>query len=143
MKTGTKGIELIKMSEGLRLETYADSVGILTIGYGHTRTATPGMKITEAMAETLLLGDLCQCEMTLSSLDLKLNQNQFDACVSFIFNLGGGNFKNSTLLKKIKVNPNDPSIADEFLRWDKAGGKVLAGLTVRRQAEASLYFKQD
>lgn len=140
MKTGTKGIELIKNFEGLRLESYLDSVSILTIGFGHTRNVQKGATVTLDQAEILLKEDLRPCELLLNTLMIPFTQNQFDACVSFIFNLGAGNFKNSTLLKKIKVNPNDPSIADEFRRWDKAGGKVLAGLTARRQQEVALYF---
>jgi lysozyme len=70
-----------------------------------------------------------------------LTQSQFDALTSFCYNLGGGNLKSSTLLKKVNLNPNDPTIKAEFLKWNKAGGKVLAGLTRRREAEATLYFK--
>jgi lysozyme len=69
-----------------------------------------------------------------------INQNQFDALVSFCYNVGPGNLKSSTLLKKVNANPNDPTIRTEFLKWNKGGGKVLAGLTRRRTAEANLYF---
>jgi lysozyme len=70
-----------------------------------------------------------------------INQNQFDALVDFAYNCGNGNLKTSTLLKKVNANPNDPTIAVEFRKWNKGGGKVLKGLVNRREAEIELYFK--
>ena len=140
MTTGENGLSLITHSEGLRTESYQDSVGVWTIGFGHTRNVKEGDVITMDQAYLYLQSDLRPCEQLLNGLDISFTQNQFDALVSFIFNLGSGNFLKSTLLKKIKVDPNDPTIADEFIKWNHAGGQVLPGLTKRRQAEKDLYF---
>lgn len=142
MKIGNKGIELIKSFEGLFLTAYKCPAGIWTIGYGHTKGVKQGQQITANKAEEFLREDVAQFEKDVLKQNLKLTQNQFDALVSFVFNVGGGNFQKSTLLRKAKVNSNDPSIKDEFLRWNKAAGKVLPGLTRRRQAEADLYFEK-
>lgn len=142
MKTSDKGIKLIAAHEGLRLEAYKCPAGVYTIGYGHTRTARPGMVITKQQAEELLKDDLITAENAVNNQNLKLTQNQFDALVSFVFNVGSGNFRTSTLLRKVKANADDPSIADEFKRWNKASGRVLFGLVRRREEEAHLYFKK-
>lgn len=142
MKTSDKGIKLITAHEGLRLEAYKCPAGVYTIGYGHTRTARPGMVITRHRAEELLKDDLVTAENAVNNQNLKLNQNQFDALVSFVFNVGSGNFRTSTLLRKVKANVDDPSIADEFMRWNKANGRVLFGLVRRREEESNLYFKK-
>ena len=131
---------MIAGHEGLRLEAYLCPAGVWTIGYGHTKGAKPGMTITRQRAEALLKEDLLTAENTVNRLYLKLNQNQFDALVSFVFNVGSGNFLRSTLLKKIQANANDPSIAEEFNKWNRGGGRVLPGLVKRRQQEAELYF---
>lgn len=148
IKTGKAGIDLIKEFEGFRSKPYLDAVGVPTIGYGATHYAD-GRKvkmtdkpITEAEASILLQDMLKQYEKAvLDNVTSKINQNQFDALVSFTYNLGVANFKKSTLLKKVNANPMDLTISHEFLRWNRAGGKVLAGLTRRRKAEAELYFK--
>lgn len=140
MKTSFNGIELIKKHEGLRLRAYLCPGGVWTIGYGHTRLAREGMVITAPRAQELLVEDLSEAELCVLRQGLKINQNQFDALVSFVFNCGSGNFQRSTLLKKAKVNPQDPSIATEFRRWNKASGVVLAGLAARREDELKLYF---
>lgn len=137
MNTGYKGISLIKSFEKLELKAYKCPAGVWTIGYGHTKGVKKGDVCTEAQAEQWLKEDLANAETAMDG--LKLNQNQFDALVSFTFNLGIGNFKKSTLYKKVKVNTNDPSIADEFAKWKFANGKELAGLVRRRAAEAELY----
>ena len=142
MKIGNKGIELIKSFEGLFLTAYKCPASIWTIGYGHTKGVKQGQQITANKAEEFLREDVAQFEKDVLKQNLKLTQNQFDAFVSFVFNVGGGNFQKSTLLRTAKVNSNDPSIKDEFLRWNKAAGKVLPGLTRRRQAEANLYFEK-
>lgn len=142
MKTSDKGIKLITAHEGLRLEAYKCPAGVYTIGYGHTRTARPGMVISKQRAEELLKDDLITAENAVNNQNLKLNQNQFDALVSFVFNVGSGNFRTSTLLRKVKANADDPSIADEFMRWNKANGRVLFGLVRRREEESKLYFKK-
>jgi len=140
MKTSRKGIDLIARHEGLRLQAYRCPAGVLTIGYGHTGNVKEGQVITEDYARYLLASDLSSAEKTVERYLPNLNQNQFDALVSFVFNVGSGNFESSTLLKKAKVNVNDPSIADEFCRWNKAAGKILPGLVKRRDDEAKLYF---
>jgi lysozyme len=140
MQTSFRGIELIKMSEGFRAEAYLCPAGKLTIGYGSTENVFPGMVVSEMEAETMLNNHLSGIEMQLSSLWLPISQNQFDALVSFIYNLGWGNFITSTLLKLIQANPMNPSIADEFQKWVHAAGKILPGLLTRRQLEAQLYF---
>ena len=143
MNTSPKGIALIKEFEGLRLKAYKCLGGVWTIGYGHTAGVKPGMVISEAQAEEYLKADLIAFERYLNGLGLALNQNQFDALVSFIYNVGTGNFSSSTLLRKIRVNPQDNSIMDEFLRWVYSKGRVLPGLQRRRLDEMKLYFSND
>ena len=143
MNTSPKGIALIKEFEGLRLKAYKCPGGVWTIGYGHTAGVKSGMVITEAQAEEYLKADLIVFERYLNGLGLALNQNQFDALVSFIYNVGTGNFSNSTLLRKVRANPQDNSIMDEFLRWVYSKGRVLPGLQRRRLAEMKLYFSND
>lgn len=143
MKTSPKGIALIKEFEGLRLKAYLCPGGVWTIGYGHTVGVKPGMVITEAQAEELLKEDLTVFEQVVNDQNLDLTQNMFDALVSFTFNVGVGNFRRSTLLAKIKVNPLDNTILDEFLRWVYSKGRVLPGLQRRRLAEMKLYFSKD
>ena len=143
MKTSPKGISLIKEFEGLRLKAYKCPGGVWTIGYGHTAGVKPGMLISKAQAEEYLKADLIAFERYLNGLGLALNQNQFDALVSFIYNVGTGNFSNSTLLRKVRANPQENSIMDEFLRWVYSKGRVLPGLQRRRLAEMKLYFSND
>jgi lysozyme len=146
MTTGTKGIILIEEFEGFREKMYKDAVGLPTIGYGtlidtaeeeYLKTAI----ITKTEARQLLQKELVHIEKKLAVLVLKpINQNQYDAIVSFCYNLGTQAFRNSTLLKKINIDPNDPTIRTEFLKWVRAGEKILEGLKRRRTAEADLYF---
>ena len=143
MKTSPKGISLIKEFEGLRLKAYKCPGGVWTIGYGHTAGVKPGIVITKAQAEEYLKADLIAFERYLNGLGLALNQNQFDALISFIYNVGTGNFSSSTLLRKVRANPQDNSIMDEFLRWVYSKGRVLPGLQRRRLAEMKLYFSND
>lgn len=144
MKTSDRGVALIKAHEGLRLTAYTDPVGVWTIGYGHTTAAGPpkverGMKITDAGADAILRQDLAKFEGYVSSaVKVPLNQNEFDALVSFTFNLGPGNLRSSTLLKKLNAGDR-AGAADEFLKWTKAGGKTLPGLVKRREAERALF----
>jgi lysozyme len=144
MKTSNKGIELIKRFEGLRLKAYQDSRGTWTIGYGHTGGVKSGDVITEQEEEKLLENDLKTAENAVNEQNLSLSQNQFDALVSFVYNVGTRNFRTSTLLKKAKLNANDPTIRYEFSRWNKVRRNgvyiPIAGLTRRRAAEADLYF---
>jgi len=140
MKTSQKGIELISLHEGLRLEAYQCPAGVRTIGYGHTKGVKQGDIISKEKAVEFLKEDLVDAENAINKHFKNISQNQFDALVSFVFNVGSGNFQSSTLLKKAKVNPNDKTIADEFAKWNKAKSVVLPGLTKRRKEEASLYF---
>ena len=148
-KTGKAGIEMIKTFEGFRGTPYKCSAGVPTIGYG--ATFYPGGKkvtmtdaaITEEQAVELLANMLVSFEKYVDSYCIDtITQNQFDALVSFAYNLGPANLKASTLLKKVNANPNDESIKLEFMKWVKAGGKTLKGLVRRREAEADLYFKK-
>lgn len=146
-KTSQAGIDLIKQFEGLATKPYLCSAGVPTIGYGATfyeggkKVKLTDREITPKEAEDLLRYHLSAFEQYVDSYTTdKINQSQFDALVSFTFNLGPSNLKNSTLLKKVNANPDDPSIRQEFLKWNKAGGKVLTGLTRRRTEEAKLYF---
>lgn len=137
MKTSQRGIDLIKGFEGCVLKVYLDAVGVPTCGYGHTAGLTRAMvgtPITQAQAENYLKADLAKFEKAVDSLGLNLNQNQFDALVSFAYNCGAGN------LKKLCEDRTLPQIADKLLAYNKAGGKVLAGLTRRRQAERNLFL---
>ena len=141
MKTSQKGLQLIKQHEGCRLTAYKCPAGVLTIGYGHTGTdVVAGMVITAVQAEELLKKDIQWAETAVNQEGLNITQNQFDALVSFTYNVGARNFKNSTLLKMIKVNPLSINIRTEFARWNKAKGSTLPGLVTRRKAEAELYF---
>jgi len=142
MKTSDKGIDLIKKYEGLRLNAYLDAVGVWTIGFGHTLNVKSTDVISLDEAEYFLRQDVEFAEKEVNKHNLNINQNQFDALVSFVFNLGVGNFVRSTLLRKIKSNPNDPTIRKEFEKWIYAGGKVLIGLVRRRKDEAELYFSK-
>jgi len=146
-KIGQKGLDLIKSFEGLYLKPYLCPANVPTIGYGNTfyengnKVTLKDPIITEARAIELLMSELGMYEQKVDSYCIDtINQNQFDALVSFCYNVGPGNLKSSTLLKKVNANPNDPTIRTEFLKWNKGGGKVLAGLTKRRTAEANLYF---
>ena len=139
MKTGNKGIELIKHFEGCELEAYKCPAGVWTIGYGHIKGVKEGMTITESQAEEMLKSELNEYEGYINNLvTVELNQNQFDAMVSWVYNLGGGNLKASTLLKVLNSGDYD-GVPAQMMRWNKAGGKVLEGLTRRRQAEADLF----
>ena len=144
--TSSLGLNLIKKYEGLRLSAYLCPASVVTIGYGTTKYPNGkkvllGEKLSgEKEATQLLLSTLEPYEAAVNKHLPNLNQCQFDALVSFAYNLGTGALIKSTLLKKAKVNPNDPSIVDEFLKWNKAAGKVLNGLTNRRREEANLYF---
>lgn len=140
METSNKGIELIQKFEGLRLTAYKCPAGVWTIGYGHTKGVQSDMKISQAQATQFLKEDLKSCEKCVNQyVKVGLNQNQFDALVSFTFNCGGGALKSSTLLKKL--NKGDyTGAANEFLRWNKSNGKVLNGLIKRRKAEKELFL---
>lgn len=137
MKISNRGIDLIKQFEGLRLDAYQDSVGVWTIGYGHTQGVKAGDKITQEQADKLLMEDLAIFQRAVNkAVYIPLRQGQFDALVSFAFNLGVGNLLSSTLLRLLNSG-QDPSA--EFGKWVNAGGKKLAGLVRRREAERLLF----
>ena len=139
MKISRKGIELIKRFEGLRLKAYKCPAGVLTIGFGHTRGVLENKTITEKEAVKLLKEDLEIFEKAVKNFTkIPINQNEYDALVSFVYNIGQTAFKNSTLLKKLN-NGDKIGAANQFLRWNKAGGKVLNGLVKRREAEKKLF----
>ena len=140
MRISEKGINLIKKFEGLRLEAYLDSVDIPTIGYGHTRGIKLGQTITQEQADAFLEEDIHEFELAIQRLvHVNLTQNQFDALVSFTFNLGIGSLKQSTLLKKLNAG-DITGAANEFNRWTYAGGKKLTGLVKRRSAERLMFI---
>lgn len=140
MKASQKAVDLIKEFEGFRAEPYLCPAGKLTIGYGTTGMAVkPGMKVTPAEAERLLRNNLREAEFHITTLvKVPLTQNQFDALVSFAYNVGTGSFGTSTLLKELNAGNYD-AIPAQLKRWNKAKGKELAGLTRRRAAEAALW----
>jgi GH24 family phage-related lysozyme (muramidase) len=127
------GLQLIESFEGLRLKSYQDSVGVWTIGYGHTQGVKQGQTITQAQAQAFLQQDLGVAEAAVNGHGLTLTDNQFAALVSFTFNLGGGN------LNKLLKN-GLAAVPDRILLFDHAGGKQLPGLTRRRTAERALYL---
>lgn len=136
MKASNQLIENIKEFEGLRLRAYRDSGGKPTIGYGHTLGVRMGQRITEQQAEEMLRQDLWvagRFPNTMKEID---TQGKYDAVVSFIFNLGVGSFKRSTLYRRILRHAPDKMIQAEFRRWTHSGGKVLSGLVKRREWEA-------
>ncbi|KTI36939.1 lysozyme [Enterobacter cloacae] len=145
MQTSDKGIALIKQFEGCKLTAYQDSVGVWTIGYGWTQPVDgkpirAGMTIKQETAERLLKTGLVSYERDVSRLvKVGMTQGQFDALVSFTYNLGARSLSTSTLLRKLNAG-DYAGAADEFLRWNKAGGKVLNGLTRRREAERALFL---
>ncbi|MEO1401220.1 MAG: lysozyme [Cyanobacteria bacterium J06635_1] len=142
-RTNANGLQLIKSFEGLRLEAYQDAVGVWTIGYGTTRNVTPGMKISQDKAEEFLRDDLDRFEKAVNeAITVPINDNQFSALVAFTYNVGSGALRSSTLRKKLNQGDTHGA-ADEFLRWNKAGGRVLAGLTRRRRAERALFLGED
>ncbi len=149
MRTSKNGIDLIKRFEGYKSKPYLDPNGIPTIGYGNTyypdgrKVRLNDPSINESVANQLLMTMLQKFEsVVFSNVTSKINQNQFDALVSFCYNVGDFNFRKSTLLRKVNVNPYDKLIRDEFQRWNKSGGKVLVGLSRRREAEWNLFSRK-
>lgn len=139
MEYSRKGLDLTERSEGLRLQAYQDSVGVWTIGYGHTKGVRKGDVITQAQAEAFLIADIQDAVHDIQRLvKCPITQGQFDALVDFDFNLGGANLASSTLLRKLNAGDYEGA-GKEFQRWNRAGGKVLGGLTARREAEAILF----
>jgi lysozyme len=135
MNYSQSGLTLTEQFEGCKLNAYPDSKGVPTIAYGHTAGVFLGQTCTQAQAEAWLAEDIAWAVSRVNAdVHVTLTQEQFDACVDFVFNCGVGNFESSTLLKLI--NKDDlTDAANEFAKWDKAGGQVIAGLLRRRMAE--------
>jgi len=147
MKLDKKGYDLIKEFEGLKLKPYLCSASVPTIGYGSTYYENgKKVKLTDAPITKERADDLFEivaddfAKRVLPLIKKPLTQNQFNSIVSFAFNLGVRALQNSTLLRLVNINPNDANIAKEFLKWNKAGGVVVKGLTNRRIKESALYF---
>lgn len=159
MKTGDKGISLIRRFEGVSLKAYKCPAGIWTIGYGHTGNVKPGDRITMETAVSLLRHDLAERENFINNMNLQLTQNQFDAIIDLVYNIGAGNFKKSPVLEIIRTNPESDKVREAFLRHVYANGThdgkdndgdglidepgeafMLQGLVNRRNAELNLYF---
>jgi len=148
-KVSKEALELIKKFEGFCAQPYLCPANVPTIGYGATfyedgtKVKVTDPVISEERATQLLQNMLKTFEKYVDSYTRDdITQHQFDALVCFAYNVGVGSLKSSTLLKLVNTNPSDPLIKNEFLKWNKAAGKVLKGLTIRRQAEAELYYKQ-
>ena len=143
MKISLEGLSLIKRFEGCRLKAYKCSAGVLTIGYGHTGGVTETDTITQDDANKLLQEDVAKFEEYVDdNVIVELNQGQFDALVAWTFNLGPGNLRESTMLKKLN-EADYASVPSEMKRWNKAGGKTLDGLIRRRNAEALLFQSKE
>lgn len=149
MKTDIKGQQLIQKFEGLSLKPYLCVAKRPTIGYGNTfyedgkAVTMADAPITKERAISLFQGIIKPFEDGVTALVKKaVNQQQFNALVSFAYNVGVSALGNSTLLKKVNDNPNDPTIRDEFMKWVKVNGAVFTGLVNRRKAEADMYFSK-
>ena len=147
MKLNAKGYDLIKQFEGYSDRPYLCPAGIPTIGFGNTyypngtKVKITDKQITRDQANEILqyVADKFANDV-LKLVTSVISQNQLNSLTAFAYNLGLTNLKNSTLLKKVNANPNDPTIKEEFLKWNKSGGKILQGLINRRREEANLYF---
>ena len=143
MRTSDEGVALIKHFEGCYLNAYLCPAGVWTIGYGHTKGVKEGDVIDQEVAEALLIEDLEEFEGYVDKLvEIGLKQNEFDALVSWTFNLGPKNLEESTLLNRVNYGPLS-DVPTQIKRWNRAGGKVLAGLVKRRAAEAALWEGKD
>jgi lysozyme len=141
MKVSQNCIDLVKFFEGFEPKAYLCPANVWTIGYGRTKNVKEGDELTEPQAERDLFEELDEfAEQVLNSVKVDLEQNELDALTSWTYNLGVGNLRSSTLLKKLNSGDKN-SVPSEMIRWNKAAGKVLAGLTRRREAEAKLWAK--
>jgi len=143
MNISKEGLSLIKKFEGCELEAYLCPAGVWTIGYGHTKDVKEGDKINRDEADYLLQEEMIEYESYINDfVEVPLNQNQFDALCSWVYNLGPTNLKNSTMLRVL----NEEKYADvpqQIKRWNKAGGEVLDGLIKRREAEAKMFAGEE
>lgn len=143
MRASDRVREFIKKHEALRLKAYKCPAGVWTIGYGHTKGVSPSDVITLQQAEKFFNEDVKSSEISVLRLVRKpLTQNQFDALVSFVFNIGAGKFQDSTLLRIINTNPNDQDIDRQFKRWVYSKGVILPGLKTRREEESKIYHEK-
>lgn len=139
MRIDEHGLALIKAFEGLKLNAYRCAAGVWTIGYGHTLGVNPGDTLTEQAADLFLRQDAAVAEASVNRyVNVPLTQKQFNALVSFVFNLGSGNFRNSTLLKKLNAGDYQGA-GEELLRWVRAGDTTLPGMVRRRAVEKTLF----
>lgn len=143
MNISEKGLQLLKHYEGCELNAYRCSAGVLTIGYGHTKGVTEDMVITQEEADQMLQDEMPEYEGYINDMvTVELNQDQFDALVCWVYNLGSGNLASSTLLKVLNEGDYE-AVPEQMKRWNKAGGKVLNGLTKRRDSEAKLFCSEE
>jgi|TARA_B110000977_G_scaffold111217_1_gene144334 lysozyme len=143
MNISQEGLGLIKKFEGCEYNAYKCAAGVLTIGYGHTEGVKEDDLVTQQEADKLLEKDIKIFEeIVLDAVEMPLSQHQFDALVSWTFNLGGGNLNSSTMLKVLNTGDYE-NVPTQIKRWNKAGGKVLEGLIRRREAEALLFEGKD
>ena len=141
MKCNEAGVNLIKTFEGCCLVVYRDLVGLNTVGYGHRTQLPVGTEISQEQADQLLASDLSRFEQAVSSmLRVSVSSNQFSALVCFAYNVGAGNLRHSTLLRLLNQPAALEGVADQFLRWNRAGGVPVEGLTRRREAERQLFL---
>ena len=143
MNISEEGLSLIKKFEGCELEAYRCSANVLTIGYGHTKGVEENQKITHEGAGEMLASELGEYEGYINDMvECDLEQHQFDALVAWVYNLGPTNLRSSTMLKRLNANDLD-DVPAQIRRWNKAGGKALAGLTRRREAEALMFQNKE
>jgi lysozyme len=137
-------LSLIKKFEGCVLHAYQDSVGVWTIGWGHTAGVHKGQVITQAEADALLFQEVVRCHEQVKTLvHVPCSNNEFCALTSFAYNLGIGALKKSSLLRRLNAGEIKEEVSFEFLKWDHANGKVLLGLTRRRKAERALFLQRE
>ena len=140
MQTTEILFEKLKSFEGCRLQAYQDAAKVWTIGYGHTKGVKKGDNITQVEAEAYLREDVEEVEGQILALNLNLTQPQFDALVSFVYNVGIGAFKESTLLRFIREGRSENEIKKQFRSWVYSNGRTLPGLVKRREWEAIRFF---
>ncbi len=137
-------LDLIKMFEGFRSAAYQDVAGIWTIGYGHTAGVTAGQTMSRDKAERHLTEHVDKvAHQVCAVVDVPLQQSQFDALCSLVYNIGAGNFQKSKLLQKLNAKEPPEKVAAEFLTWRRAGGRVISGLVKRREIERDLFLRDS
>ena len=143
MKISENGLELIKKFEGCETTAYQDSVGVWTIGFGHTKGVEEGQTCSIEDAESMLADEMDEYEGYINNMvKVELQQHEFDALVALVYNLGPTNLGESTMLKVLNGGQFD-RVPDEMNRWTRAGGKILEGLVRRRQAESLMFQNLD